>query len=57
MKEVGIKKVVGASKGSLILQYLCESIFMAFAALMIALFLVDLLLPAFRDITRQISYA
>ena len=51
MKEVGIKKVVGASKGSLILQYLGESIFMAFAALMIALFLVDLLLPAFRDIT------
>jgi putative ABC transport system permease protein len=51
MKEVGIKKVVGASKGSLILQYLGESIFMAFAALMIALFLVDLLLPAFRGIT------
>jgi putative ABC transport system permease protein len=51
MKEVGIKKVVGASKGSLILQYLGESIFMAFAALIIALFLVDLLLPAFRSIT------
>jgi putative ABC transport system permease protein len=51
MKEVGIKKVVGASKVSLILQYMGESILMAFMALIIALFLVDLLLPAFRDIT------
>jgi ABC-type antimicrobial peptide transport system permease subunit len=51
MKEVGIKKVVGASKGSLILQYMGESILMTFAALIIALVLVDLLLPAFRNIT------
>ncbi|HEX5153749.1 MAG TPA: ABC transporter permease [Parafilimonas sp.] len=51
MKEVGIKKVVGASKGSLILQYIGESILMAFASLMIALLLVELLLPAFRGIT------
>jgi putative ABC transport system permease protein len=51
MKEVGIKKVVGASKGSLILQYMGESVLMAFAALIIALVLVKLLLPAFRDIT------
>jgi ABC-type antimicrobial peptide transport system permease subunit len=51
MKEVGIKKVVGASKGSLILQYIGESILMAFASLIIALFLAELLLPAFREIT------
>ena len=51
MKEVGIKKVVGASKASLILQYIGESILMAFASLMIALLLVELLLPAFRGIT------
>ena len=51
MKEVGIKKVVGASRGSLIMQYMGESVLLAFAALMIGLFLVDLLLPAFRDIT------
>jgi ABC-type antimicrobial peptide transport system permease subunit len=51
MKEVGIKKVVGASKGSLILQYIGESIAMAFASLAIALLLVELLLPAFREIT------
>jgi predicted permease len=51
MKEVGIKKVVGASKGSLILQYIGESIAMAFASLAIAFLLVELLLPAFREIT------
>ncbi len=51
MKEVGIKKVIGASKGSLILQYIGESILMAFASLIIALLFVVLLLPAFREIT------
>jgi putative ABC transport system permease protein len=51
MKEVGIKKVVGASKGSLIIQYIGESVLMAFASLLIALLLVELLLPAFREIT------
>ncbi|HEY2721322.1 MAG TPA: FtsX-like permease family protein, partial [Chitinophagaceae bacterium] len=51
MKEVGIKKVVGASRGSLILQYIGESMLMAFASLLIAFFIADLLLPVFRDIT------
>src|SRR5207248_11637235 len=51
MKEVGIKKVVGASKSSLILQYIGESMFMAFASLTVALLLVALLLPAFKEIT------
>lgn len=50
LKEVGIKKVVGASRRSLILQYIGESILMAFASLMIALMLLEILLPAFRDI-------
>ena len=51
MKEVGIKKVVGASKRSLILQYIGESILMAFSSLIIAVLLVKLLIPAFRQIT------
>ena len=51
MKEVGIKKVVGASRSSLIFQYMGESILMAFASLIIALLLVELLFPAFREIT------
>jgi putative ABC transport system permease protein len=51
MKEVGIKKVVGASRSSLIFQYIGESILMAFVSLIIALLLIELLLPAFREIT------
>ncbi len=51
MKEVGIKKVIGASRGSLIFQYISESMLMAFFSLMIALAMVLLLLPAFKEIT------
>jgi ABC-type antimicrobial peptide transport system permease subunit len=51
MKEVGIKKVMGASRGALILQYISESMLMALLSLLIAIMLVWLLLPAFREIT------
>jgi len=51
IKEVGIKKVVGASRRSLILQYMSESIFLAFLSLIISVAIVALLLPAFREIT------
>ena len=51
VKEVGIKKVVGASRRSLIFQYLSESILLAFASLVIAIVIAIVLLPAFRDIT------
>ncbi|HTD92928.1 MAG TPA: FtsX-like permease family protein, partial [Chitinophagaceae bacterium] len=50
-KEVGIKKVVGASRGSLVLQYLSESLLMTFSSLFIAILLMQLLLPAFNNIT------
>jgi putative ABC transport system permease protein len=53
MKEIGIKKVVGASRSSLVIQYLGESLLMAFAALGIAILLVVLLLPAFRLLTAK----
>ncbi|RPE09969.1 FtsX-like permease family protein [Chitinophaga lutea] len=51
MKEIGIKKVAGASRGSLMLQYMGESVLMTFIALIAAVVLVALLLPAFNDIT------
>ncbi|MFT3934359.1 MAG: ABC transporter permease [Chitinophagaceae bacterium] len=51
IKEVGIKKVVGASRGSLIMQYLGESVFMSFLSLAIAIALIALLLPAFNQVT------
>ena len=50
-KEVGIKKVVGASRGSLVLQYLGESVLMTFLSLVLAVAFISLLLPLFNGIT------
>jgi len=49
-KEVGMRKVVGASRLKLILQFYSESILMAAAASVFALILVELFLPAFNQI-------
>jgi putative ABC transport system permease protein len=51
MKEVGVRKVVGASRAALILQYMAESMLLAFAAMAIAIALASLLLPAFKQMT------
>lgn len=51
MKEVGIKKVMGASRKSLIFQYLSESILLTVLALFLALLCVELFLPQFNSIT------
>jgi predicted permease len=50
-KEVGIKKVVGASRSGLIAQYLTESLLLTFFALGLALLLVGFVLPVFNNIT------
>ncbi len=46
-KEVGMRKVVGARRSDLIKQFLGESTLLTFLALLIAVFLVELSLPAF----------
>ncbi|MCC6287601.1 MAG: ABC transporter permease [Chitinophagaceae bacterium] len=51
IKEVGIKKVVGAGRTTLILQYLGESVLMSFLSLILAIVLIIFLLPAFNSIT------
>lgn len=51
IKEVGIRKVVGAQRGTLTLQYMGESLLMAFLSALIAIVLVELLMPAFKMIT------
>jgi putative ABC transport system permease protein len=50
-KEVGIKKVVGAGRTTLILQYLSESFLLSFFSLLAALAICELLLPVFNNIT------
>lgn len=56
MKEVGIKKVVGARRMQLILQFLSESVLLTLVSMMLALSLSLLLLPLFNTITgKQMS--
>ncbi len=51
MKEVGVRKVIGAGRASLILQFMGESVMLSFLSLLLALLLVSLFLPVFRSIT------
>lgn len=51
MKEIGIKKVVGALRRDLILQYLGESIMMAVLSMIVAILMIIGLLPVFNEIT------
>ena len=50
-KEVGVRKVVGAFRRHLIAQFLSESIFMAFVAVVLSIGLVLLTLPRLNDFT------
>jgi len=56
IKEVGIKKVVGASRRDLIFQYLGESMLMTLLSLALAIFLIIALLPVFNEITGKQMY-
>lgn len=51
IKEIGVKKAIGASRRSLIFQYFGEAVFMAFLSLAMALVMVVLTLPQFNEIT------
>ncbi|RFP64394.1 ABC transporter permease [Hymenobacter lapidiphilus] len=51
VKEVGIRKALGASRAALVGQYLTESVVMALLALIVAVGLVQLVLPQFSALT------
>ena len=52
-KEIGIRKVAGASKGKIIFQFLGESLLIVFIAHIIAMILVEMLLPGFNNLIRN----
>ena len=52
-KEVGLRKVVGAGRSQLIMQFLGESLLIAFLALVLAFGIVLLFLPAFNNISEK----
>ena len=55
-KEVGIKKAIGARQGSLIYQFLSESLMITLISMIIALLIVVLFLPSFNLITEKNIY-
>jgi len=52
-REVGIRKVAGASKKQLIIQFMSESILLAFISLIFAFILVEMFLPAFNQLSSK----
>ncbi len=52
-KEVGIRKVMGAQREKLILQFIGESIMLSFAAFLIALFIVQVSLSGFNALVNK----
>lgn len=50
--EVGLKKVMGSGKYELVWQFLVESIIFSIVSLIIALLLIELLLPYFNNLVR-----
>jgi len=55
-KEVGIRKVVGAPRGTLIGQFIGESVLLSFMAAILAIGIVLLSLPAFNELTKKHLY-
>lgn len=53
MKEVGVKKALGVNRGTLVAQFLTESVMLAFLSLGIAVLLTLLLLPDFNLLTNK----
>ena len=52
-REIGVRKVVGASKRQLIAQFIGESLFVSFIAICFSLLIVFLLLPSFNTLTEK----
>ena len=53
VKEIGIKKAIGAARKTLIVQYLGESVLMTSLSLVIAMAIVFLLMPRFNELTQK----
>jgi putative ABC transport system permease protein len=52
-KEIGLRKVAGAVRGQLILQFLSESVFISFLSLLLAFGIVILFLPVFNELANR----
>ena len=50
-KEIGVRKVIGAAKSQLVLQFLTESFLITTLATLISIGLLDVFMPSFNAIT------
>jgi len=53
MREIGMKKVSGAHKPTLIFQFIGEALLISFIAIFMAMMLVELIRPTFNNITQM----
>ncbi|HTF19245.1 MAG TPA: ABC transporter permease [Chryseolinea sp.] len=51
LREVGVRKAIGADRMTLTTQYLSESMLMALVSVLVAILMADLLMPLFNEIT------
>ncbi len=49
-KEVGVRKVIGAGKGQIVLQFLIEAQLIMFCSLVVAYLMLQMLVPIFNDL-------
>lgn len=52
-REIGVRKVLGASKKKLIIQFIGEALFMSAIAAIIAIYIISLSLPAFNSLMQK----
>ncbi len=58
IKEVGVKKAVGAGRSALVAQYLGESVLMALISLVLAIGMVEVAIPQFNEITgKEVAFS
>ena len=56
IKEIGVRKTIGAVRGNLVTQFLVESLLTTFISFILAVFIVNLLLPQFNQFAaKQLS--
>jgi putative ABC transport system permease protein len=53
LKEIGVRKTIGALDGNLIRQFLFESLLVTFISFLLSVIVVNLLLPAFNGFTNK----
>jgi putative ABC transport system permease protein len=53
LKEIGVRKAIGAVRGNLVRQFLVESLITTVIAFLVAVLIVNLLLPAFNEFTNK----